>query len=74
MGEWLAIALWQQCASMAKPGLVFEIRNRDGQTMLTRCVPVVPEAPFDWKSPPVEFRAVPEPPPRRSAPLPPPLR
>ncbi len=74
MGEWLAIALWHQCAGMAKTGIVFEIRNRDGQTMLTECVPSVPEAPFDWKSPPVEFRAVREPKPLHSEPIPPPLR
>jgi hypothetical protein len=74
MVEWLAIALWHQCASMAKPGIVFEIRNREGQSMLTECVASVPAAPFDWKSPPAEFRAVPEPKPRRSDPLPAPVR
>ena len=70
MGEWIAIALWQQCAQMAKPGVVFEVRNADGQSLLTPCVRLPPAAPFDWKSPPKEFRAVSEPAPERSSPIP----
>jgi len=70
MGEWIAIALWQQCAQMAKPGLVFEVRNAEGQSLLTPCVQPLPAAPFDWTSPAKEFRAVREPPPERSSPIP----
>ncbi len=70
MGEWIAIALWQNCAQMAKPGIVFELRNAEGQSLLTPCVQPLPAAPFDWTSPPREFRAVPELKPERSAPLP----
>jgi hypothetical protein len=72
MGEWIAIAQWEQCREMARPGIVFEIRNGDGNSMFTPCVVPLPPAPFDWKSPPVEFRAVREDDtnPGRSAPLP----
>ena len=70
MGEWIAIALWQHCAELAKPGIVFEVRNADGQSLLTPCVQPLPKAPFDWTSPAKEFRAVPEAPPEHSAPLP----
>ena len=38
----------------------FEIRNADGQLLTTHCVVPLPELPFDWKSAPLEFRAVPE--------------
>jgi hypothetical protein len=70
VGEWMAIALWQNCAELARPGIVFEVRNAHGQSLLTPCVQPLPAAPFDWISPATEFRAVPEKPPERSAPLP----
>jgi len=70
MGEWIAIALWQQCAQLAKPGIVFEVRNAEGQSLLTPCVQQLPAAPFDWASPAKEFRAVPEPKPEHSSPIP----
>ena len=57
---------------MESPGIVSEIRNADGQLLTTHCVVPLPELPFDWKSPPLEFRAVPEPKPQHSEPLPPP--
>jgi len=72
MSEWISIAQWNDCAKMARPGIVFEIRNADGRTMLTPCVQPLPPAPFDWRSPPLQFRAVAEPKPERSAPIPPP--
>jgi hypothetical protein len=72
MGEWLAIEQWARCAEMARPGIVFEIRNAEGLTLLTPCVTLVPTKPFDWRSPGIEFRAVAELPPVRSNPLPPP--
>ena len=27
MGEWIAIEQWERCVEMARPGIVFEIRN-----------------------------------------------
>ena len=72
MSEWLAIAEWQRCVEMARPGIIFEIRNAEGNSLFTPCVTPLPAAPFDWKSPPLEWRAVPEPVPQHSSPLPPP--
>jgi hypothetical protein len=31
MSEWMDMEQWQQCADMARPGIVFEIRNSDGR-------------------------------------------
>jgi hypothetical protein len=73
MSEWMDIARWQECAGMARPGIVFEVRNAAGQVMLTPCVQPLP-IPFDWTTPPVAFRAVPELPAVRSDPVPPPRR
>ena len=70
MGEWIAIADWQKCVDMARPGIVFEIRNAAGQSLFTPCVPQLPPLPFDWKFPPIAFRAVPEAPPQHSSPIP----
>jgi len=70
MGEWLAIEQWERCVEMARPGIVFEMRNAEGLSLLTPCVPGVPIKPFDWTSPPKEFRAVAEPAPEHSTPLP----
>lgn len=72
MSDWMAIAQWAECQRLAQPGVIFEIRNAEGQTVFTPCVMPLPAMPFDWKSPPLVFRAVPEPPPRRSSPIPPP--
>ena len=72
MGEWIAIAQWEQCVEMAREGVVFEIRNADGMVMVTPCVTPLPAVPFDWKTPAFEFRAVPETPPQHSTPIPPP--
>jgi hypothetical protein len=72
MVEWIAIEQWQRCVEMAKPGIVFEMRNAEGLSLFTPCVSSVPAKPFDWASPPKEFRAVVEPAPQHSAPLPPP--
>ena len=72
MSEWMAIAQWQECEKLARPGVVFELRNAEGLTMLSPCVPQVPANPFDWKSPPVKFRVVAPPRPRHSEPMPPP--
>ena len=70
MSEWVAIEQWSECVRMERPGIVFEIRNRDGQSLFTPCVIPLPDKPFDWTSPPVEFRPIAEAPPRHSDPLP----
>ena len=70
MTEWIDIARWPEGAAMTRPGVVFELRNADGLTMRTPWVQPLPSAPFDWRSPPVAFRAIPEPPAVRSDPLP----
>lgn len=72
MSEWLAIAEWHRCAEMARPGIIFEIRNAEGRSLFTPCVQSLPKPPFDWKSPPVQFRAVAEEKPEHSTPIPPP--
>ena len=54
----MAIAQWHECKGMARPGIVFEVKNAEGQTLLTECTAQVPPTPFGWKSPPVVFRAV----------------
>jgi len=72
MSEWLAIKQWQDCVSMARPGIIFEIQNSEGQSIFTPCVVPLPPAPFDWKSPPIKFRAIPAPKPQHSTPMPPP--
>jgi hypothetical protein len=72
MSEWMAIAQWHECEKMTRPGVVFELKNAEGRTMLSPCVAQVPAKPFDWKSPPVMFRAVDAPKPQRSTPMPPP--
>jgi len=72
MTEWMAIAQWHECEKMARPGIIFELRNAEGQSLFTPCVPKVPPTPFDWKSPPKIFRAIAEPTPQHSEPMPPP--
>lgn len=70
MGEWLAIIDWQRCEELARPGIVFEIRNADGLSLFTPCTAELPDVPWDWKTPPLEFRAVAEMPAERSSPIP----
>lgn len=70
MAEWIAIEQWARCAELARPGIVFELRNSEGLSLFTPCVSPLPAVPFDWKSAPVAFRPVPEAPPRHSTPLP----
>ncbi|MFC6487673.1 hypothetical protein [Nitratireductor sp. GCM10026969] len=71
MGEWIDYSRWPECPAMERPGLVFEVRNGQGQVMLTRCEVPLP-MPFDWTSAPVRFRVIEEPKPRHSTPIPPP--
>jgi hypothetical protein len=70
MNEWIAIEQWERCRELARPGIVFEIRNAEGLSLFTPCVIPLPPMPFDWASPPVAFRAVEEPPPEHSGPAP----
>jgi hypothetical protein len=70
MSEWVSIAQWHECNKMARPGIVFELKNVEGQTLLTECTARVPATPIGWKSPPVLFRAVPLPMPQHSTPMP----
>ena len=72
MAGWIAIDQWKDCVRMERPGIIFEIRNAEGQSLFTKCVVPMPPMPWDWKSPPVKFRAVPEPKPQHSTPIPPP--
>ena len=72
MSDWISIDQWSRCHEMMRPGIVFEMRNADGQLMTTPCVQELPQLPFDWKSAPLEFRAVAETKPQHSEPLPPP--
>ncbi|WP_163271101.1 hypothetical protein [Chelativorans alearense] len=69
MGEWIDFDRWPECASMERPGIVFEVQNAEGQTMATGCVAPLP-LPFDWTSDPVRFRIVEQEKPRHSEPLP----
>lgn len=73
MSDWIDIEKWSECVNLEKPGIVFEIRNSDGLSLFTPCVVPMPEPPFDWQSPPVEFRPIPEPPAVHSTPIPLPI-
>ncbi len=72
MGEWISIEEWERCRDLERPGIVFEIRNADGLSLFTPCTGAVPQVPFDWHLPPLEFRPIEELPPEHSTPLPPP--
>ena len=74
MSEWMAIAQWHECERLARPGIVFELQNAEGLSLFTPCTPTLPAPPFDWKSPPMRFRAVLQPRPRHSDPMPEPKR
>jgi hypothetical protein len=73
VSEWQAMEAWPNCQSLARPGIVFELQNAQGQSLLARCGPL-PPVPFDWMAGPVRFRAIAEPEAERSAPIPPPVR
>jgi hypothetical protein len=69
MSDWIDFGQWPNCARMERPGFVFEVRNNEGRSLLTTCtVPL--RLPFDWTSPPVRFRLIEAPKPRRSNPIP----
>ena len=69
MSDWIDFDRWPSCAQLERPGFVFEVRNGEGRSLLTTCsVPL--QLPFDWTSPPVQFRLVEPPKPRRSNPIP----
>ena len=48
MSEWMAIAQWHECEKMTRPGIVFELKNAEGQTMLSPCVAQVPQLRSSW--------------------------
>lgn len=73
MGDWIDFDRWPECVEMERPGIVFEVVNADNQSLFTNCV-VPLETPFDWTSAPLRFRAIPEPKPRHSSPIPKPSR
>jgi hypothetical protein len=70
MSDWVPIGQWGDCRQMERPGIIFELRNAEGLSMFAPCAPTVPAPPHDWKSPPVVFRAIAEPRPRHSGPIP----
>ena len=70
MGDWKSIQDWAQCAEMVGPGIIFELRNAEGQSLYSPSVSSVPATPFGWKSAPKEFRAIRQPPPEHSSPMP----
>lgn len=72
--DWIPIDEWIRCAELERPGIVFELRNSEGQTLLARCGVDLPEVPFDWTSPPMAFRPVGEAPAVHSGPLPEPVK
>lgn len=74
LSEWVSMSRWEDCKKLERPGVIFEIRNIDDQRLFTNCISPPPKVPFDWKSPPVSFRAIEEPKSRHSDPLPPPGR
>jgi len=74
MSEWVSIEQWAECVRMERPGIVFEMRNAGGQSLLTHCTPGLPAKPWDWTSGPLEFRVVAEAPARHSDPLPAPAK
>ena len=69
MSEWISFDRWPECPRMERPQVVFEVRNREGQSILTSCQVPLP-MPFDWTSPPIQFRTVPASLPRHSPPIP----
>lgn len=70
MSDWIPIDQWPTCRALERPGIVFEVRNAEGLSLLTPCTVEMPAAPFDWTSPPMAFRPVEEAPARHSEPLP----
>jgi hypothetical protein len=69
MSEWIDFDQWTDCIRLERPGYVFEVMNGEGRSLLTVCAMPL-QLPFDWKSPPVQFRLVEEPKPRHSEPVP----
>jgi hypothetical protein len=73
MTDWIDFDRWPECRDLERPGIVFEVENAEGQSLLTTCtIPL--EVPFDWTGGPIRFRPIEEPKPQHSAPLPAPAR
>ena len=73
MSDWIDFDRWHECARMERPGYVFEIKNEQGQRLLTACTAAL-TWPVDWTSAPVAFRRVEESKPRHSPSIPKPLQ
>jgi len=73
MSDWIDFGQWQDCAQMERPGSIFEVRNAEGQSILTTCSDPL-QLPHDWRSSPVQFRLVEAPKPRHSNPIPQPQK
>ena len=74
MSDWMSVEQWSECVRMERPGIVFELRNTEGQTLLAHCSADLPPKPWDWASGPTEFQAIVELPARHSNPLPDPAK
>jgi hypothetical protein len=70
MDAWLPMDRWPECRALEKPGIVFEVQNADGDSMVLACELPFPGAPWDWRSPPIRFRAIGLPKPRPTSPIP----
>jgi hypothetical protein len=73
MSEWIPMDRWAECNQLQRPGIIFELQNAVGQSVFTTCLPA-PYVPGDWKSAPIRFRAIAEPKPERSLPIPEPAK
>ncbi len=69
MTDWIDFSRWPDCPSQTRPGHVFEVENAQGQVLLTPCEETL-QVPWDWRSGPVRFRLVPDPPAKLSNPMP----
>jgi hypothetical protein len=69
MSDWIDFDRWHECARMERPGYVFEIKNEQGQSLLTACTAAL-TWPAGWTSAPVMLRLIEEPRPRHSTPIP----
>ncbi len=72
MSEWMAIAQWHECEKLTRPGIVFELKNAEGLTMLSPCVAQVPAQAFRLEVAPGRVPRGRCARPRHSEPMPPP--
>ena len=60
MGEWIAIAQWDKCLGLARPGIIFEVSNAEGRSLVHTVCGVAATAAVRLEIAPVRFRVVPE--------------